>query len=133
MIEYRTCPSNENFLSYLQTLWKENWIYCGEKWDKLIFYRPIKKEVKSRSLVTEWNKSISYLKKQREQIDSWEPIHIPDFITNESEWIKFISYWTQKNNDSWKMHCEKQKTFEIRLRWNTWHKDKKEIKSNTIW
>lgn len=132
MLEYRTTDNNEHFFQYMQALWKENWIYCWEKWDKLIFYRQVKKEVKSRALTNESNKSIAYLKMQRERIESWQELHTPDFIDNKDEWIKFVHYWTQKNGEGGKMHCEKQRTFEVQARWRTWHKDKKEVKSNTI-
>ena len=129
MIEYKIIIYNTKALP---ELWKDNWILSCISDGKMFFYREAQKERRSRALVTEWNKSISYLRKQREQIDSWQPIHIPDFINDEKEWNKFINYWTQKNSEDWKMHCEKQKTFEIRARWTNWNKDKKEIKSNTI-
>jgi hypothetical protein len=51
-IEYRTSDNNEHFLQYMNALWKENWIYCGEKWDKLVFYREIPKERKARVILT---------------------------------------------------------------------------------
>lgn len=132
MIEYKTLTYSVENIQSLPLLWKENWNLCSIYDWKIFLSREVKKEVKSRALTTEWNKSISYLRKQREQIDSWEPIHIPEFISNEPEWSKFISYWTQKNSEDWKMHCEKQRTFELRWRWQTWHKEKKENKSNTI-
>lgn len=93
----------------------------------------MKKTVKSRALTTESNQGISYLRKQREQIDSNQPIHIPEFVNETEEWNKFVNYWTQKNSECSKMHCEKQKTFDIRARWNNWSKDKpKSNKANSI-
>ena len=132
MLEYKIISYNTKALPLL---WEENWnLNCIYDW-MMFFSREVKKQVKSRALVTEWNKSISYLKKQREQLDKWESIHIPDFVNNESEWIKFVSHWIQKNSEDWKMHCEKQKTFEIKARWMTWisGKEEKTIKSNVIW
>lgn len=130
MLEYKIISYNTKALPLL---WEENWnLNCIHDW-MMFFSREVKKQVKSRALVTEWNKSISYLKKQREQLDQWESIHIPDFIDNKEEWIKFVHFWTQKNGDGGKMHCEKQKTFEIQARWRTWYKDKREIKANSIW
>mgnify|MGYP006879907623 CR=1 FL=1 len=131
-LEYKIISYNTKALPLL---WEENWnLNCIYDW-MMFFSREVKKQVKSRALVAESNKSISYLKKQREQIDNWQPIHIPDFVNNESEWIKFVLHWIQKNSEDWKMHCEKQKTFEIKARWMTWisGKEEKTTKSNTIW
>lgn len=112
----------------------EQWFMLVTIYDnKMFWHKEEKKQVKSRALTTESNKGISYLKKQRENIDNWIEIHYPDFIDDRKQWSDFINHWTQKNTEDWKMHAEKQKTFEIRARWATWHKDKKQTKSNVIW
>lgn len=131
-IIYRTTPNDDKALIYLEKLWQDNWIYCWPLGDKLVFRKEEKKQVKSRALTTESNKGISYLKAQRQKIDSWEEIHYPDFIDDRKEWTKFINYWTQKNSEDDKMHAEKQKTFDIRARWANWDKDKV-TKANTLW
>ena len=95
-LEYKIISYNTKALPLL---WEENWnLNCIYDW-MMFFSREVKKQVKSRALVAESNKSISYLKKQREQIDNWQPIHIPDFVNNESEWIKFVLHWIQKNSE----------------------------------
>lgn len=127
MLEYKIIIYNTKALP---ELWKDNWILSTIHENKMFFYREIKKQVKSRALTTESNKSIQYLKMQRENIDLWKEIHYPDFVNDRKQWSDFINYWTQKNTEDWKMHCEKQKTFEIRARWRTWYKDKKEFTSN---
>ena len=134
MLEYKTLPYTLGNIQLLQSLWKDNWQLCTIYSDIIFLSRPIKKEVKSRALTTESNKGISYLRKQREQLDSNQPIHIPEFVIETEEWSKFVNYWTQKNSEDSKMHCEKQKTFDIRARWNNWSKDKpKNTSANTIW
>ena len=100
--------------------------------DKMFWEKEEKKQIKSRALTTESNKGIAYLKMQRQNIDQWIEIHIPDFVDNQKEWAKFINYWTQKNSEDDKMHSEKQKTFDIRARWANWDKDKV-TKANSIW
>lgn len=102
---------------------------------KMFWEKEEKKQVKSRALTTESNKGISYLRKQRENIDNWIEIHYPDFIDDRKQWSDFINHWTQKNTDDWKMHAEKQKTFELRARWHNWYKDKPKTtnKANSIW
>lgn len=130
MIIYRIISSND---SALRQLWEEWWILSCISEGKMYFWKEEKKSVKSRALTTESNQGISYLRKQREQIDNWQEIHYPDFIDDRKQWSDFINYWTQKNSADSKMHCEKQKTFEIRARWATWHKDKLKTNSNTIW
>ncbi len=37
----------------------------------------------------------------------------------------FLEYWTAKNDGGTKEHWQKQKTFAIRQRWNTWIRNKK--------
>lgn len=101
---------------------------------KMFWEKEEKKQVKSRALTTESNKGISYLRKQRENIDNWIEIHYPDFIDDRKQWSDFINHWTQKNTEDWKMHAEKQKTFEIRARFSVWcNKNNKSQKSNIIW
>lgn len=131
-IIYRIITSNDHSL---HKMWEEWWkLSCISDW-KMYFWKEEKKPVKSRALTTESNKSIQYLKMQRENIDIWKEIHYPDFVNDRKQWSDFIHYWTQKNSDEWKLHCEKEKTFEIRWRWATWYKEKKEFTSNknTIW
>lgn len=132
MILYRITTSNDSFLS---KLWEEGWILSCISEGKMYFWKEEKKPVKSRALTNESNKWIAYLKMQRENIDKWIDLHIPDFVTNEKEWNKFINYWTQKNSEDSKMHAEKQKTFDIRARWANWDKDKPKTtnKANSIW
>ena len=134
MVEYKTLPYTLENIQLLQSLWKDNWQLCTI-YDNIIFLsRPIKKEVKSRALTTESNKWIAYLKMQRDRIDSWEEIHYPDFVNNRSEWVKFVNFWIQKNTEDWKLHCEKQKTFDAQARWRVWITWNEESKSKTsIW
>jgi len=119
----------------IPSMYEDWWRITAIYEDKIFWEKEEKKQVKSRALTTESNKSIQYLKMQRENIDLWKEIHYPDFVNDKKQWSDFINYWTQKNSEDSKMHCEKQKTFEIRWRWSTWHKDKKEFTSNknTIW
>ena len=135
MITYKTLPYTLENLQSLKSLWEDNWQLCTIYDGKMFLSREEKKPVKSRALTTESNKWIVYLRKQREQIDSNLPIHIPDFVSEIEEWNRFVNHWTQKNSEDSKMHCEKQKTFDIRARWNNWNKDKpkSQTKFNTIW
>ena len=114
----------------IPSMYEDWWRITAIYEDKIFWEKEEKKQVKSRALTTESNKSIQYLKMQRENIDLWKELHYPDFIDDKKQWSWFINHWTQKNTEDWKMHCEKQKTFEIRWRWATWYKDKKEFTSN---
>ena len=44
-IIYRTTPYDDNYLTYLNKLWEENWIFSGQIWDKLVFRKEVKKTV----------------------------------------------------------------------------------------
>lgn len=119
----------------IPSMYEDWWRITAIYEDKIFWEKEEKKQVKSRALTTESNKSIQYLKMQRERIDNNQEIHCPDFIDNKEKWYEFVHHWTQRNSDGWKLHCEKEKTFEIRWRWATWRKDKKEINNtfNKIW
>lgn len=134
MYTHKTLTYSREWLLEMEELGKQWYRLCVIYDWKIFLEKEEKKTVKSRALTTESNKWISYLKKQRENIDNWDEIHYPDFIDNVKEWAKFINYWTQKNSADWKMHCEKQKTFEIRARFSVWcNKNNKSNISNTIW
>ena len=51
-IIYRTCPNDSNVLVYLDKLGQDNWIYCGQLNDKLIFRKEVKKQRKSTAIVS---------------------------------------------------------------------------------
>ena len=51
-IIYRTCPNDSNVLVYLDKLGQDNWIYCGQLNDKLIFRKEVKKTRKSTAIVS---------------------------------------------------------------------------------
>lgn len=137
MIIYTILTYSEEGLEEMRTLWGQWYELCSIYDWKIFLKKNEKKIVKSRALTIGGNKSIDFLRSQREKIDNGEQLTIPSFITNEKEWLSFIDYWTQKNTGEWKMHCEKQKTFEIRARWAFWirWKDTKihKNKANTIW
>lgn len=109
----------------IPSMYEDWWRITAIYEDKIFWEKEEKKQVKSRALTTESNKSIQYLKMQRERIDNNQEIHCPDFIDNKEKWYEFVHHWTQRNSDGWKLHCEKEKTFEIRWRWATWRKDNK--------
>ncbi len=44
-IIYRTTPYDDNYLTYLNKLWEENWIFSWQLWDKLVFRKEVKKTV----------------------------------------------------------------------------------------
>ena len=119
----------------IPSMYEDWWRITAIYEDKIFWEKEEKKTVKSRALTTESNKSIQYLKMQRENIDLWKEIHYPDFVNDRKQWFSFINHWTQKNSDEWKLHCEKEKTFELRWRWATWYKEKKEVTNtfNKIW
>ena len=52
MIIYRTTPYDDNYLTYLNKLWEDNWIFSGQLWDKLVF-RKEEKRVVSKKEITE--------------------------------------------------------------------------------
>jgi len=51
-IIYRTTPYDNNYLTYLNKLWEDNWIYSGQLWDKLVF-RKEEKRIVSKKEITE--------------------------------------------------------------------------------
>lgn len=134
MYTHKTLTYSREWLLEMEELGKQWYRLCVIYDWKIFLEKEEKKQVKSRALTTESNKGIAYLKMQRENIDKWVDLHIPEFIDNVKEWTKFINHYTQKNSDEWKMHAEKQKTFDIRARWNNWEKDKPNItnKANTV-
>lgn len=115
----------------IPSMYEDWWRITAIYDDKIFWEKEEKKQVKSRALTTESNKSIQYLKMQRERIDNNQEIHCPDFIDNKEKWYEFVHHWTQRNSDWWKLHCEKEKTFEIRWRWATWMSRKKETYQKT--
>lgn len=43
-IIYRTTPYDDKYLTYLEKLWEDNWIYCWQLGDKLVFRKEEKKK-----------------------------------------------------------------------------------------
>lgn len=50
-IIYRTTPYDDNYLTYLQKLGEDNWIYCWPLWDKLVFRKEEKRVVSKKEIV----------------------------------------------------------------------------------
>lgn len=94
-------------MKYLQALWKENWIYCWEKWDKLIFYREVPKERRSRQVLGTsddftqfWNLyPKERRKKKKEAQDFWNRLD-EKRRTLALEWLKkYLVYWKRTHQD----------------------------------
>ena len=50
-IIYRTTPYDDSYLTYLQKLGEDNWIYCWPLWDKLVFRKEEKRVVSKKEIV----------------------------------------------------------------------------------
>ncbi len=50
-IIYRTTPYDDNYLTYLQKLGEDNWIFSGQLWDKLVFRKEEKRLVSKKEIV----------------------------------------------------------------------------------
>lgn len=51
MLIYRTAPYDDNYLTYLNKLWEDNWIFSGQLWDKLVFRKEDKRIVSKKEIV----------------------------------------------------------------------------------
>ena len=69
-IVYRTTPNDDKSLLYIEKLWQDNWIYCWQLGDKLVF----RKEEKN------------YRKKEIEVLEEWEQA----LVVYGKEWINEV-------------------------------------------
>ena len=60
MLIYRTTPYDDKYLTYLEKLGEDNWIYCGQLWDKLVFRKEEKKNQEEKEAL---DKKIAYYQK----------------------------------------------------------------------
>ena len=51
---YRTCPNDDKALIYLNKLGEDNWIYCWQLNDKLVFRKEQKRVVAKNAHTQEW-------------------------------------------------------------------------------
>ena len=106
MIIYRTTPNDDKAIIYLNKLWQDNWIYCGQLNDKLVFRKEEKKVVTKNKIET-WddfdNFYLLYPRKIAKKQAQKEWIRL-----NEKEKTLAID-WLKKWNTYWKIHkTEKQ-------------------------
>ena len=99
-IIYRTTPFDENYLSYMNKLWQDNWIYSGQLGDKLVFR---KEEKKSRTQkITTWDDFHDFYrlyphKKGKENARvMWSRLTEKERELAHAWLIRYIAYWKQK-------------------------------------
>ena len=72
------------------------------------------------------NNSIEYLRNTSNTLAQWENIEIPEYAEKYKEdFMDFLLYWTEPDS-TWKIRASKEKTFELKRRFYTWMKRKKE-------
>lgn len=97
---YRTCPYDNNYLTYLNKLWEDNWIYCWPLWDKLVFRKEVK-ERKARTVLAddtfEWFWKLYPNKKaKKDALIMWNRLESKE-KTMAVDWLqKYLIYWKKK-------------------------------------
>lgn len=100
MIIYRTCPNDDKALTYLNKLGEDNWIYCGQLNDKLVFRKEEKKKRESKELDLNWFET--WYKLYPRKVSRWNAEKAWNKLSENQrilalEWIKkYIIYWKKK-------------------------------------
>ena len=100
MLIYRTTPYDDKYLTYLEKLGEDNWIYCGQLGDKLVFRKEEKKKRESKELDLSWfelwYKLYPRKKNPWDAKKAWNKLSENERILC-VEWIKkYIIYWKKK-------------------------------------
>lgn len=99
-IIYRTTPYDDNYLTYLNKLWEDNWIFSGQLWDKLVFRKEVK-ERKARTVLADdtfdgfW-KLYPNKKAKKDALVMWNRLDSKE-KTLAVDWLeKYLIYWKKK-------------------------------------
>ena len=103
MLIYRTTPYDDKYLTYLEKLWQDNWIYCWQLGDKLVFRKEEKKARESKSL--NLSGFDEFYAKYPRHVSRWNAEKAWNKLSENQrilalEWIKkYIIYWKKKKTE----------------------------------
>lgn len=97
---YRTTPYDDKYLTYLEKLGQDNWIYCWQLWDKLVFRKEEKKKRESKELNLSWFEA--WYKLYPRKVSRWNAEKAWNKLSENQrilalDWLKkYIIYWKKK-------------------------------------
>ena len=125
-IIYRTTPYDDNYLTYLNKLWEENWIFSWQLWDKLVFRKEVKKTVTRTTAIEDDRFQEFYWiypnKKNRQwAVKEWCKLSDED-KTQAIQTVSIYKKWCEhKYTENWKLVKDKilhPDTYLRNKRWN---------------
>ncbi len=102
-IIYRTTPYDDKYLTYLEKLGQDNWIYCWQLGDKLVFRKEEKKKRESKELDLTWFEN--WYRIYPRKCSRWNAEKAWNKLSENQrilalEWIKkYIIYWKKKKTE----------------------------------
>lgn len=97
---YRTTPYDDKYLTYLEKLGQDNWIYCWQLGDKLVFRKEEKKKRESKELDLSWFEV--WYKLYPRKVSRWNAEKAWNKLSENQRILalegikKYIIYWKKK-------------------------------------